>query len=163
MTTVCSMPPVSSLEGSRTSVEPYRMDIQHAPSRMSSPLSYPNTVAKSSVLCSSESWNNMLISLFNSWMLEVICESVKRGPKPARALLGYIWCCSSDRWFFCPTSFFLLTVFVLAIILKPPLSWQIPFIIWQGRETLAFSKESWGMWIGWNYRTMLYAKEQYSL
>lgn len=55
MTAVCTMPPVGYLERSSTSVEPYRLDIGSAPSRMISPLSFANSVAKSSVLCSSES------------------------------------------------------------------------------------------------------------
>lgn len=74
-----------------------------------------------------------------------------------QGLFWGIWFCTGHRCFFLNDNFLLLVILVLAIILKQPLIWQILFIIWQGREILAF-QETWGMWMGWNYTTVLSAR-----
>lgn len=162
-TAMCPMlPPVSSLEGSSNKCGALQdgysaCTIQKAVSPLLS-----KYCSKSSVLCSSDSWNSVWISWFHSCTLEVTRWISQNRPETSKGSPGVYMVLHQWQAVFLP-SFFLLAVYVLAIILKSPLSWQIPFIVWQGREVLVFSKESWGMWIGWNYRAVLFAKEQYSL
>lgn len=79
-----------------------------------------------------------------------------------QGLFWRMWFCTGHRWFFWPTSFFPTCHFSTCNYFKTTLSWQILFIIWQGREIFSFQKESWKMLIGWNYTTVPSAKEWHS-